>query len=128
MRQYTPTTQASPSLTKEQWRCIKMNSLPQWDLIHQLLHHTEDSIGHCTPWADSPFKGTGWTYRVFSAIFYILKQQFVFFYKDKLVLTYLEFHLDKVKSKSKPAKIRCQILHHVGIQKGLFSLCEQRMM
>lgn len=47
----------------------------------------EDSIGHCVPWADSPFKGTGWTCRAFSAIFYILKEQFVFFYKDKLVLT-----------------------------------------
>lgn len=93
MTQYAPTTHASPSLTKEQWRCIKMNSLPQWDLIHQLLHHTKDSIGHCAPWADSPFKGTGWTYRVFC----ILKEQFVFFKRTNwFELYHIEFHLNKI--------------------------------
>lgn len=56
-----------------------MNSLPQRDLIHQLLHRAEDSIWALRALGRLSFKGTGWTYRVFSAMFYILKEQFVFF-------------------------------------------------
>lgn len=59
MTQYAPTAHSPLLLTKDQERCIEMNSLPHRDPIHQLQHHTDGSTGQHPP--RQCFKGTGVT-------------------------------------------------------------------